>query len=88
VLSSDAYLQFLDEGALAQLDRQFADLQLPTLFIGGLEDRIIAREVVEAGAAQVPGSRLEWISRCGHFAQSERAEEVRVYVDHFLEGLG
>jgi hypothetical protein len=32
----------------------------------------------------VPGARLEWLPRCGHYAQSERSEEVLVYIEHFL----
>jgi len=86
ILDSPAYHEFLDRDAVAGLDRTFAQLALPTLFVGGLEDRIVDRRYVEAAARQVPGAHTAWIPRCGHSAPTEKSEEILVYVEHFLRG--
>ncbi len=83
-LASRAYRDFLDKETVAGLDQVFGGIKAPTMFIGGMEDGIISREIVEAGAAQVQGARLEWLPRCGHYAQSERSQEVLVYLESFL----
>ena len=70
---------------MAKLDGVFAGLHLPTMFIGGMNDGIVDAAIVQAGAEQVTGARLEWIPRCGHYPQSERSEEVLVYIEHFLK---
>ncbi len=84
ILASAAYRDFLDAEAVARLDHLLAGLSLPTLFVGGMEDRIIEPCVVEDGAQQIPGAKVAWIPRCGHFAPSEKPEEVLVYFDQFL----
>ncbi len=86
-LSSRAYQEFLDPAAIAGLDRLFAGVDVPAMFLGGMNDGIVDPAIVEEGAAQMPGARLEWIPRCGHYAHSERSEEVLVYLEHFLAGI-
>jgi len=84
-LLSDAYLEFLSPEALDDLPGVFEGLSLPTMFVGGMNDRIVGQDIVEAGARQVPDARLEWIPRCGHYPQSERSEELLVYIEHFIK---
>lgn len=86
-LASRAYREFLDPATVGRLDAFLQDVRAPTLFVGGLDDGIIPPAVVEAGTRQVPGSRLQWLPRCGHYAQSERSEELLVCINEFLRGL-
>jgi len=87
MLASPAYLEFLDTQAVAGLDGTFQGLELPAVFLGGSDDRIIESEILEQGAQQLPGAELSWIARCGHNAHVERPEAVLVYVEHFLRRL-
>ena len=94
-LESHAFRTLLTEADAASLDTVFDGLdrlQIPTLFVGGLEDSIVPRRAVEAAAARVPGSQTEWLARCGHLAHLERAQEllhlIRAFrADHITETL-
>lgn len=62
------------------------DLILPTLVVFGENDQLIpnkflhpawtTRRVAEAGAAQIPGSSLHFIPKCGHFVPWEGHKQV------------
>jgi 2-hydroxymuconate-semialdehyde hydrolase len=84
-LAAPAYHGFLDEPALAAMPGAFEGLRCPVLFIAGEEDRIIPRQAVLDAAARVPRSHVEWLSRCGHFPQMERSQEVLSTLDLFLK---
>jgi 3-oxoadipate enol-lactonase len=56
----------------------------PTLFIIGEEDAAIPPNVLELGAAAVPGARVARVPRSGHSVYFERAAEFNRLVDEFL----
>lgn len=85
--ASQAYLDFLDDAALDALPHALDGIYLPTLLIGGQEDGIIPPACVAAGAVAVPGARLAWLARCGHFGHAEHPQEVLVYLEDFLKSL-
>jgi pimeloyl-ACP methyl ester carboxylesterase/acyl carrier protein len=87
VMSRPAYRAFLDDKGLEAMSSAFDDLRVPTLFVAGLEDRIIPPAAVSAAAARVPGARVEWLARCGHFPPAEQPEELVYYIRDFLKGL-
>jgi 2-hydroxymuconate-semialdehyde hydrolase len=87
VLSRPAYHSFLERGGFAAMRTTFDDLRVPTLFVAGQNDAIIPPEAVIAAAQRVPGSRLEWLARCGHFPPAEQPEELIYVIRNFLQRL-
>ncbi|HMQ46976.1 MAG TPA: alpha/beta hydrolase [Saprospiraceae bacterium] len=65
-------------------------LTLPTLAVYGEKDQLIpnkflhptwtTRKVAEAGTAQIPGSQLHLIPKCGHFVPWEGHKQVAAWV--------
>jgi pimeloyl-ACP methyl ester carboxylesterase len=84
VLSRPAYRSFLDADAVARLPTLFDGLDVPVLVVGGQSDGIIPRDAFVRAAAAIPGSRLEWLARCGHFPHAECADELLHLIRDFL----
>jgi len=87
LLASPAYQNYLVDADLELLERQFDAIDVPTLFVGAEQDAILPREAVNAAAACVPGSRVEWLSRCGHLAHMERSSELLATINSFVASL-
>jgi 2-hydroxymuconate-semialdehyde hydrolase len=87
VMGRPAYNAFLEGPGFEAMSSAFDHLQIPTLFIAGREDGIISAEAVSAAAARVPGARIEWLARCGHFPAAEQPEELLYYIRRFLATL-
>lgn len=58
----------------------------PTLIIWGAEDRVVPLDAAFILAKLIPNADLHIFSKCGHWAQWERADEFNLLVDHFLHG--
>jgi pimeloyl-ACP methyl ester carboxylesterase len=82
-----AYRSFFDKAAHAALQSGVEGLQVPTLFIAGREDRLIAHAEVEAAARQIEQSHVQWVERCGHLVPAERPAEFVHAVQKFLKSL-
>jgi pimeloyl-ACP methyl ester carboxylesterase len=87
VMRRPAYRAFLEGAGLEALSCAFDGLRIPTLFVAGQEDGIITPEAVRAAAARVPGARIEWLARCGHFPAAEQPEELIFVIRSFLKTL-
>jgi 2-hydroxymuconate-semialdehyde hydrolase len=87
VMGRPAYNAFLEGPGLEAMSSAFDDLRIPTLFVAGREDQIISAEAVNAAAARIPGARVEWLARCGHFPAAEQPEELVYYIRRFLARL-
>lgn len=85
VLSRPAYRSFLQPDDVARLSATFEGLTVPTLVVGGQSDGIIPRDAFVRAAAAIPGARLEWLARCGHFPHVEQTDELLHTIDRFLE---
>ncbi len=83
-LSRPAYQNFLDSKGVEAMTHTFDNIAVPTLFVSGQEDQIIPAEAVKAAFKKVPGSQLEWLSRCGHFPPAEQPEELMYLIENFL----
>lgn len=59
-----------------------------TLFITGEEDPMLPSAVVDAVAAELPGSRVHHLPRCGHSPYFERAAAFNAVVLAFLDEIG
>lgn len=59
----------------------------PTLFVIGEEDASIPPEILELGAAAVPGARVARVPRTGHSVYFERPAEFNRLVDDFLTSV-
>jgi pimeloyl-ACP methyl ester carboxylesterase len=60
-------------------------ITIPTLFLWGAEDRIVAPDYGRAYCASIPNARIELIARAGHFPHVEQpAEFARLTLD-FIE---
>jgi pimeloyl-ACP methyl ester carboxylesterase len=94
-----AYAQVRSVNGLAHNDFVRGSLDkvtVPALIVYGEDDRLIpnpflhggtAREVMEYGHANLRGSKLVGLSRCGHSVQLDCPEEYNAAVGTFLEGL-
>ncbi len=63
---------------------KLGDITAPTLLIHGRDDRVATFEGTLMLAAQIPDSRAHIISRCGHWAQLEHADEFNRLVTDFV----
>ena len=59
-------------------------LQHPTLIIWGAEDRVLPLDMAFIYLKRIPNADLHVFSKCGHWAQWERAEEFNELVGNFL----
>ena len=60
-------------------------IRVPTLFIGAVDDVIIAPEHIEAMKPLVSDLTIEMLEPCGHWTQQERPEDVnRLIIDWLL----
>lgn len=85
MVATPAYRGFLDEPDFAALPALFDLLRVPTLFVLGANDRIVAAAAVEAASARIAHSRIDRLSRCGHFPEIERSQELLALVRNFLQ---
>jgi 2-hydroxy-6-oxonona-2,4-dienedioate hydrolase len=60
------------------------ELQIPSLFIHGRDDRVVPFENSLRSVSILPNSRLLLINRCGHWAQIEHADEFNRVVARFV----
>jgi pimeloyl-ACP methyl ester carboxylesterase len=63
---------------------RLADVEMPTLVIGGLSDRVIPVAAAISYHRRIPGSRLEIFERTGHVPQLERPSRFNALLDEFL----
>lgn len=67
---------------------QLAALELPTLIVWGLSDRVIPVAAAISYHRRIPHSRLEIFERTGHLPQLERPLRFNALLDEFLAGDG
>ena len=70
-----------------ELVAKYKDINVPTLIIWGLQDKIISPEASMLLDLDIPNSTLKWIDQCGHVPQEERPEATVPLVLDFLQGL-
>jgi len=59
-------------------------IQAPTLIIWGAEDRVVPLDAGFILRRLIPNADLHIYSKCGHWAQWERADEFNALVDDFI----
>jgi 3-oxoadipate enol-lactonase len=64
-----------------------ASINVPTLVVGGVEDRITPPDVLHAMAAEIPGSRVEIVEQAGHVCPLERPASFNHVVSEFVSAL-
>lgn len=67
--------------ALEGVDQQ---IDIPTLFIGAVDDVIIAPEHIEAMKPLVTNLELHMLDHCGHWSQQEKPDEVNALMLNWL----
>lgn len=65
--------------AMGRLD----EIRLPTLIIGGEDDRWTPPKFQSYFAEHIPGSRLVMYPACGHYPFAERADDFNAELDRF-----
>ncbi|MBT8102329.1 MAG: alpha/beta hydrolase [Gammaproteobacteria bacterium] len=61
-------------------------IDIPTLFIGAVDDLVIAPEHIEAMRPLVPDLEIHMLEDCGHWSQQERPDDVnRLILDWLIE---
>lgn len=61
-------------------------IEIPTMIVWGLKDRIVPVEAAIGYNRMIPDSRLELFERTGHLPQLERPARFNALLDDFLEG--
>ena len=61
-------------------------IRIPTLFLWGMNDRVLSEPYGRAYCAAVPGARFEPIERAGHFPHLEQPQAFADAVLAFIEG--
>jgi pimeloyl-ACP methyl ester carboxylesterase len=64
---------------------QLASIQVPTLVIAGLEDKLVPLEETRAMAAAIPGAQLLEIEGSSHLPMMERPEQTAAALLAFLD---
>lgn len=59
-------------------------LNIPALVIGGTEDQLVKRELIEELAALIPQTTLDWIDGAGHLPMIEKPDETTAALRRFL----
>jgi pimeloyl-ACP methyl ester carboxylesterase len=65
---------------------RLGSIELPTLIVWGLSDRVIPVAAAISYHRRIPGSRLEIFERTGHVPQLERPLRFNALLDEFLAG--
>lgn len=61
-------------------------IDIPTLFVGAIDDVIIAPEHIDGMKPLVPDLEIHMLKNCGHWSQQEKPEEVnRVILDWLVK---
>jgi pimeloyl-ACP methyl ester carboxylesterase len=63
---------------------KYRTINVPTLILWGLNDRVIPLEIGKMLHEAIPGSRLQTINECGHVPQEEKPAETICYISEFL----
>jgi pimeloyl-ACP methyl ester carboxylesterase len=59
-------------------------IRVPTLFLWGMDDRILSEDYGRAYCAAIPGARFEPINRAGHFPHEEQPDEFAEKIFAFI----
>lgn len=91
VLAHPEHAQNFIEGTgkrpVVELDHaRLRGITAPTLLFHGRDDRVVHFEHSLRLTSLIPDSRLYLINGCGHWLQTEHAEEFTSQVLHFLQG--
>jgi magnesium chelatase accessory protein len=81
----DATLLMMAQWRLDALSRRLPDIENPTLFITGRNDRTVLPRVAEAAAARMPHAEVTCLENAGHLAHEERAEDVARLIHNWLK---
>jgi pimeloyl-ACP methyl ester carboxylesterase len=68
------------------LDGKLSGLRHPTLIVWGREDRLTPVAIAERAHAEIAGSQVVILERCGHAPHQEQPEELAAVLDKFLAG--
>ncbi|GEL25083.1 hydrolase [Pseudonocardia sulfidoxydans NBRC 16205] len=84
--AASTMVDYLDSGAELDVLDRLGDLAMPTLVVGGAEDRLVDTAHARATAAAIPGADLRVLTGPGatHALPVERADEVNALLRTFL----
>jgi len=64
---------------------QLHKIEVPTLLVWGLQDRITPVEVAKDFNSLIPNSELHFIDKCGHAPMMEKPDEFNAILEQFLK---
>jgi pimeloyl-ACP methyl ester carboxylesterase len=68
------------------LDGKLGGVRHPTLLVWGREDRLTPIAVAERAHAEIVGSQVVVLDKCGHAPHQEQPEQLAAVLDKFLSG--
>lgn len=69
---------------LQRIVDQYPTINVPTLIIWGLDDKVLPLKIGKMLHEAIPGSRLELINNCGHVPQEEMPAETICWIAEFM----
>ena len=78
------YADFLANNQFDVMNR-LGEIRVPTLVVGGSDDRMAPRKFAEFLANAIPGARLEVLEPSGHYPQAEQEKMFNERLDAFLK---
>lgn len=83
-LGSDGFVEALASMVGYDTRERLTEIEVPTLIVWGLSDRIVPVEAALGYHRLIPRSRLEIFERTGHVPQLERPRRFNAMLDEFL----
>jgi pimeloyl-ACP methyl ester carboxylesterase len=81
---ADGFGEALQAVIETDIRKRLGQIELPTLVIGGLSDRVVPVAAAVSLHRRIPQSRLEIFERTGHVPQLERPLRFNAFLDEFL----
>jgi len=88
-LSTPSYRAHLESFDALSCQQNLALYKGPVLFVGASSDGLVPAESLQRSAEARPGSRLLWLTECGHYPHREQPQQLTNLLTEFvLERLG
>lgn len=88
-LSTPAYRAHLESFDALSCQQNLLAYKGPVLFVGAESDGLVSAEVLQRSVEARPGSRLLWLTECGHYPHREQPQQLtNLLTEIVLERLG
>ena len=83
-LACPAFAAFFDRDAFELASSMYEGVVVPTLFVCGLDDRLVPADAVQRAAERIEFAVVKWLARTGHALPRERPDELMSLIETYL----